>query len=100
MEWNVIRFNLFQALDSLDIHDIYLIERESNVLTICVVVNSGMESIQALTRMRIIDSLIHRNDPELYKNWLFTYEVWLKSDWAKQRVRDVMMRRVKPLEQP
>lgn len=85
MDWKLLRFNLFNALDSLNVHDIYLIERENRVITLCLIVED-MEQIRPLTKMNIIDKLIEKNNPEMYSKYLFCYEVWDKPDWEKQPV--------------
>lgn len=85
MDWNILRFQLFQALDSLKVQDIYLVERDNNILTVRFVVED-MGLIRPLVKMRLIDELIAKNSPELYSRYLFLYEVWDAKMWGQQLV--------------
>jgi len=91
-EWINLRFSLFQALDNLSIKNIYMIEKDNDVVTLCIVAG-GMEKIRPLARMRIIDELIARNNPTLYKQYMFLYEVWDEREWMKQTVKKVWIRK-------
>ena len=79
-DWNVVRFELFNALDALNVHEIFLVEKEHNVVALSLIVEE-VGKIRPLLRMRIIDDLISRKAPELYRQYIFTYEVWDKGEW-------------------
>jgi hypothetical protein len=91
-DWKHLRFILFQALDCIKVHDIYLIDRDNNVVTICLIVEE-MDKIRPLTKMNIIDKLIEKNSPELYAQFLFCYEVWDKKSWDAMPVAKFFNRR-------
>ena len=99
MDWKLLRFHLFQALDTLDIKEIYMIERVNNVVTLCIV-TEGLEKIRPLVRMNIIDKLIEKNAPDIYASYLFCYEVWLEKEWRRQYVAKVLHRKQYELFKP
>lgn len=80
MDWLNLRFYLFQALDSLEIHDIYLYEVDNKVLTL-LIVTDNVEKLRPFTKMRVMDSLIQKNCPKLYSEYLFCYFLYDKKDW-------------------
>lgn len=79
-DWNVVRFDLFNALNNLNIHEIYLIEKDVNVLSLSIIVEN-MDQIRPILRMKIIDDIIAKRAPELYRRYLFLYEIWTKKEW-------------------
>lgn len=79
-DWNIVRFELFNALDSINVYDIFLIDRDQNVLTIAFIVQD-MSQIRPLLRMRIIDELISKKAVDLYRQYIFLYEVWERPEW-------------------
>lgn len=86
-DWKLVRFELFNALDCLNIHDIFLIEKEDgNVVTISIVA-SDVAHLRPLVRMRLIDTLIERHRPDLYNRYMFCYEVWDKKEWERISAR-------------
>ena len=91
-EWRLVRFQLFQALDSLSCSQIYLIEQANNVLTVCVVLND-VERLRPLVRMRMIDTLVELHAPDLYRRYLWLWEVWSNVDWGRQLVSKVLARK-------
>lgn len=91
MDWKQLRFDLKQALQEINIFDIYLIDVDNKVLTICVVVDC-MEDTPYVEKVQIIDSLIEQNNPDLHIQYLFSYEIWNKKDWFMQPVDKVLHR--------
>lgn len=83
MDWLNLRFNLFQALDSLNVHDIYLFEADNNILTLLIVADD-VEKLRPLTKMKIIDGLIERRCPEIYRNYVFCYLLHEKKEWSPE----------------
>lgn len=81
--WKQIRYQLLNALRSIQVADIYLIEKENTILTICVIAE-GLGTLRPLTRMMVVDNLIKRNEPDLYTQYFFCYEIWERNDWEKQ----------------
>ena len=81
MDWLNLRFYLFQALDQFEIHDIYLYEVENKILTL-LIVTDDVEKLRPLTKMRIMDGLIEKNCPQLYKEYVFCYNLFNKRDWT------------------
>lgn len=94
-EWRLIRFELFQALAELNVEEIHLIERVNNVLTICFVLSSDATKLKPLTQMRVLDGLIARKSPELYKSFVILYEVWNDTEWKRQLVAKVGQNRIR-----
>ena len=94
-DWRTLRFYLFQALDCLRVCEIYKLDRENNVITLCIILETGdtLREMRELTKLHIIDKLIEKNAPDIYRAYLFCYEVWDKQTWCKQRVKDVIDRR-------
>lgn len=90
-DWKLLRFHLFNALDQVKVDEIYLIERENNIINLCLVVEE-MDKIRPLTKMNIIDRLIEKNNPEIYQQYLFTYEIWDKKTWGQQLVSRMLYR--------
>jgi hypothetical protein len=90
-DWKVVRFQLFNALNSLTIHDIFFVEKENNVVSISIVMENA-DQIRPIIRMRMIDNLIERNNPELYRQYMFCYEIWTKRDWDMLPVKKFFTR--------
>lgn len=95
MDWRTMRYHLCNALEQLRVREIYLLDQENNVISVCIVLEDGalLPGIRKITELRIIDRLIETRAPEIYAQYLFCYEVWEKSNWSRQRVLDVMHRR-------
>lgn len=95
MEWRTLRYHLHHALELLHVSEIYLLDKENNVVTVCIVLEDGglLPSLRKLTQLRMVDRLIAVRAPELYRQFLFCYEVWERKDWHRQRVIDVINRR-------
>lgn len=90
-DWKRVRFELFNALDTLDVHDIFLVEKEQNILTVSIIVSS-MKLIRSIMKMRIIDTLIERKAPDLYRRYMFCYEVWDKAIWDRMSAAEYFNR--------
>ncbi len=85
-DWKLIRFELFNALDCLPIHEIFLVEKEENIVAISIITEE-VELLKPLTRMRIIDGLIAEKAPALHSRYLFCYEIWDRKEWERFPVK-------------
>ncbi len=73
-----------KALKSFSLERIELLEQDGNLLTIGLVVNE-MAEVKQLTRYRMVDETIAKNDPDLYRQYLFAYEVWTSKELADHK---------------
>lgn len=85
-DWNVVRFELFNALDQFEVHDIFFIEKENRIVSISIILED-VDKIRPLQRMNIVDKLIADKAPELYRQYVFCYEIWSKPEWDQLPVR-------------